>query len=598
MFLIDNLILLASVLTLFAIAFSRFASRLGMPVLVLFIGVGMLAGSEGVGGIEFENYALAHAVGTVGLAIILFDGGLGTSYSAFRLVWRPAALLATVGVLVTTLATGLLAAWLLGLPVLEGLLLGAIVGSTDAAAVFAVLRGQGMNLDERLTRTLEVESGSNDPMAIFLTIGLIEVLLGQSDLGVGLLGLFFMQMGVGTAVGLAVGKGATLLINRISLDSAGLYPVLTAATGLFAFGLAAALGGSGFLAIYLAGIVVGNSPTLVFRRGIFLFHDGMAWLGQIAMFVVLGLLSFPSRLMDAAPEGLLVAAGLILLARPLAVFGLTAPFGFSARELVFISWAGLKGAVPVLLATFPLLLGLPGGHRLFDIIFFVVLVSAILQGSTLGWLARKLRLLGPKRVAPPISLEISSLKHVEGDIIDYGVDPNTRLVGRAVRDLNLPDGALVALVTRGQRLIPPRGSTRLQADDHLFVVVRPELRPLVDRLFSGRGTPGVPEHGVELQGGAILSDLAELYGLDLCPELPPSCEDTLDGWLRHALSDAPLDVGTRLQTPRYTLEVTELRDGRVKRLRLLPRPPDPPSEPEVTLDEAPPEPPATGSAHP
>lgn len=581
MFLIDSIILIGAVLLIFAIASSKFASRLGMPLVVLFIGVGLLAGSEGIGGIDFEDYSLSHAIGTVALAIILFDGGLRTSTSSFKLVWKPAGMLATVGVLVTSFMTGLAVHLIMGVPLLEGMLVGAIAGSTDAAAVFSVLRGRGLNLDERLSGTIEVESGSNDPMAIFLTVGLLQLITGEVEPGFGLVWLFVLQMGVGSVVGVLAGKGAALLINRINLDAAGLYPVLTAATGLFAFGVAAALGGSGFLSIYIAGIVLGNSEKLVFRRGIYLFHDGIAWLSQIAMFVVLGLLAFPSRLMSSADEGLAVAAFLVFVARPLAVFGLIFPFGFTWREMLFISWAGLKGAVPVILATFPLLFGIPAGARYFDVIFFVVLVSALAQGLSLPWLANKLGLLGPDKVEPPLSLEITSLKEVDGDILGYTVPHDSKLVSRFIRDLALPDGALVALLIRDHKIIPPRGSTKLHGGDHLFVVVRGELRPFIDRLFAGEGEVPLPERGIELQGSARLVDLSELYGLELGPlrsgEQNPTPHLTLDEFVRDRLADLTLEPGLRLHCGDRELQVTEVREARVKRAHLFPRPILPPT---------------------
>jgi potassium/hydrogen antiporter len=303
-----------------------------MPVLVLFLGVGMLFGSEGLGGIAFEDYALANSIGSVALAMILFDGGLRTSLDSVRSSWRPALSLSTIGVFLTSLLTGFAAAWILDLPLLHGMLLGSIVGSTDAAAVFSILRTSGLRLPARLTATLEVESGSNDPMAIFLTLGLIALIMGSADSVAGLGILFFLQFGVGGAVGLGIGYLAAWLINRINLDYPGLYPILALSLGLLSFGLAAVLGGSGFLAIYLAGIVLGNS-TIVFRNGIFLFHDAGAWLGQMILFIMLGLLSFPSRLAAVSLDGLLLALVLIFAARPDrgADFGLCLPF-YSAGD--------------------------------------------------------------------------------------------------------------------------------------------------------------------------------------------------------------------------------------------------------------------------
>lgn len=482
-FLIDRLILLGGILLLIGIISSKFSARLGLPVLVLFLAIGMLAGEDGIGGIHFDNFVVAHAIGTLALAVILFDGGLQTKAPALRAAWKPASLLATAGVLVTALVTGVAASRILGLPLMTGLLLGSIVASTDAAAVFSVLRSQGLHLRQRLSATLEVESGSNDPMAIFLTIGFLEVLTGALEFGPGLFRLFVLQMGVGALVGLGLGGLGVLVINRINLGAMGLYPVLASACGLLAFGVAATLQGSGFLAIYVAGIVLGNS-RMVFQRGTFLFMDALAWIGQITMFVVLGLLSTPSDLIAIAAPALLLAAVLILVARPLAVVPLLAPFGFTAREQLFVSWCGLKGAVPIILATFPLMYGLPDGQLLFDIVFFVVLVSAVLQGGTLPALASRLGLQESAAPARFVTLELLSLTDGNAEIVDYTIGETSGLVGRPIRDLRLPEGALVALISRDRSLIAPRGSTELRAGDHVFVIAPPDLKPDVDLAFS------------------------------------------------------------------------------------------------------------------
>ncbi|HEX7119364.1 MAG TPA: potassium/proton antiporter [Longimicrobiales bacterium] len=565
MFAVDRLLLIGAILVLIGIASSKFSARIGLPVLVLFLVVGMLAGSEGIGGIEFENYSLAHGIGTVALAIILFDGGLRTSVRAFRLVLAPALLLATVGVLLTALITGFAASRLVGISLPLGLLLGSIVGSTDAAAVFSVLRAKGLNLRERLAALLEVESGSNDPMAIFLTVGLLQVLLGRMELGVDLLQLFVLQMSVGAGVGLLLGKAAVWAINRVNLDAAGLYPVLAAAAGILAYGVAATLGGSGFLAVYLAGIVIGNG-RIVFPRGILLFHDGMAWLSQIAMFVILGLLSFPSRLAGIAPAGLLTAAALIFIARPIAVGALLPWFGFNWREVAFIAWVGLKGAVPVVLATFPLLFGLEGGQAIFDIVFFVVLVSAVLQGWSLPPLARLLRLQTVPRPEPPVTLEITSLKHVEGDIVAYTVTPRSRAAGRSIRELALPDGAVVAMVVRGQQIIPPRGSTRIVPDDHVFLVLGPEVRPLVDQVFAREDVtpPELPlQTEFPLRGDTTVADLEEFYGI----RIEAAGTETLDELLRRRLGREPTP-GAAVTIGAVALSARQIVDGRIEQVGL------------------------------
>jgi cell volume regulation protein A len=492
MFLVDHLILLGGVLLLTGILSSKFSTRLGLPVLVLFLALGMAAGEDGLG-LEFDSFVTAHAIGTLALAVILFDGGLQTRLPAIRAVWKPAALLATIGVFVTALVTGFAASRILGMPLVPGLLLGSIVASTDAAAVFAVLRSQGVRLRERIAATLEIESGSNDPMAIFLTVGLVQVLAGEVAFGFELAVVFVQQMGIGAVAGMGAGFLGVRLINRINLASAGLYPVLAGACGLIAFGAAAVLGGSGFLAIYLAGIVLGNS-RLVFQRGTFLFMDALAWMGQITMFVVLGLLSTPSELVDVAGPALLVSAVLIFVARPLAVAPLLLPFGFTAREHLLISWVGLKGAVPIILSTFPLMFGVAEGPLIFDVVFFVVLVSATLQGATLGPLATRLGLQTEHVPSPPVSLELMALRDVDAEIVDFAVMPGSPVAGRAVRDLHLPEGAVLAMISRGRSLIPARGPTEVRPGDHLFVIASADRRAAVEAaLRAPLDIPARPE---------------------------------------------------------------------------------------------------------
>lgn len=556
MFPIDMLILGAGVMLLLGIASSKFSARFGVPVLVLFLVLGMLAGSEGIGRIEFENYSVAHAIGTLALAIILFDGGLRTSLASIQSAWRPSLLLATVGVVITAVITGAAAAWILGLSILEGLLLGSIVGSTDAAAVFAILRSGGATLSQRLTATLEIESGSNDPMAIFLTVGCILVLSGQEPLGPGLLLLFVQQMSVGALVGLAIGYAAVLAVNRINLDAAGLYPALVSAFTFLTFGLAAWLGGSGFLAVYLAGIVIGNS-RLVFRRGIFLFYDAGAWLSQISMFVVLGLLSFPSRLLAVGWQALLIGAVLILVARPVAVFSTLFPFRFSLRELTFLSWVGLKGAVPITLATFPLLLGVARTSLIFDVVFFVVVVSALVQGWSLPWLARRLGLQLPAEPTPPVTLEISSLRHVDADIVDYTVTRDSRAAGRRISDLALPEGVVIALISRAGCIIHPHGYTRIEPSDHVVIVLRPATRALVNHVFAAATAPRdelPPMLEFPLRASITVGELEEFYGI----RMNEPATETLDQVLRRRLKDEATLADKTVHFGRIALHVREL----------------------------------------
>ncbi|RUR33620.1 potassium/proton antiporter [Vreelandella nanhaiensis] len=560
MFQVDQLILMAAILLLIGIISSKLSARLGMPVLVLFLGTGMLAGEAGIGGINFDNPVLAHALGTMALAMILFDGGLQTPMSSIRMVWKPASLLATLGVLITSLITGVAAAHILELPLLDGLLLGAIVGSTDAAAVFSLLRNAGIYINRRLKSTLEIESASNDPMAIFLTIGLLEVLVNDMPLGVGLLKLFIMQIGVGGAVGLLVGWASVQLINRIQLVTSGLYPVLVAACGLFAFGVAANLGGSGFLAIFVAGVMIGNRP-IAFQRSTFLFHDGLAWMSQIVMFVVLGLLINPVSLLDVWLEGLLIAAILILVARPLAVAPILKLFGFNNRETGLVAWVGLRGSVPIILAIFPLIFGLEGAELIFNVVFFVVLISATLQGTTLPYVARKLGLTEEPPVVPAASLEITALEDVDADIVEYRLGDFARAANRRLSQIALPDGTVIAMVTRGKNVIPPRGSTMLLPGDHLFVVLRPDTRPFVDCVFA-EGTAiasrELPDQTLRLKGNTSVGEILHSYGIALDNDM----SRTLDALLHERLTANPRE-GDALRLGSVTLSVEGVLEGRI-----------------------------------
>jgi cell volume regulation protein A len=557
---IDSVILITGILLLLGIASNKFSARMGVPVLFLFLVVGMLAGSEGIGGIEFEDYSLANAIGTIALCVILFDGGLRTPLHSVRNAWKPAAVLATLGVIVTAVITGLAASWILHITILEGLLLGSIVGSTDASAVFSVLRSGGVNIRRRLADTLEVESGSNDPMAIFLTVGLIQVLTNAVPLGTGLLMLFLTQLVLGTVVGLLVGYGGVWALKNVRLGAAGLYPVLATALAFLAFGLAAVFGGSGFLAVYLTGIVIGNRRP-VFHRGILLFHDAAAWICQILMFMTLGLLSFPSRLLEASGLALMIAAVLIVVARPIAVFISASIFKFSVRELLFLSLVGLKGAVPITLATFPMMAGLPGASQMFDTAFFVVLVSALIQGWPLPLVARYLKVDEPTRLPPPVMLEISSLQNVDGDIVDYLVDSCCRAAGRIVKDLALPDGVVVALIARGEEIIPPQGSSRIEAGDHVIVVLRPAVRAMVDRVFSNYGQEAskLPvAFEFPLRGTIKVRDIEEFYDLKL--DGPPAA--TLDELVRARLNDEDVSEGVAVPFDQIVLYIREIATDR------------------------------------
>jgi cell volume regulation protein A len=470
---VEHAMLGVAVLLLLGVLASRAADRVGVPALLLFLVLGMLAGSEGPGGIHFDDAAVAAAVGTVALALILFSGGLDTDWASVRPVLPHAAGLSTAGVAVTALVVGVAARYLLGFSLLEGLLLGAIISSTDAAAVFAVLRSKDVHLKGRLKPLLELESGSNDPMAVFLTVGVMQLMTRPSasagDLAVG----FLLQMPLGAAVGYAAGRAGVFLINRVELGYEGLYAVLALSLALLTYGVAYVVGGNGFLAVYLAGIVIGNRP-LIHRRSLLLFHDGAAWLMQIAMFLTLGLLVFPSRLVPVLGEGLLVAAVLMLVARPVAVFLCLLPSRLSAREKAFVSWVGLRGSVPVVLATYPLVAGVPRADEVFNVVFFVVLLSVAVQGATVPLAAR---LLGVE-AAPPVRrdypLEFNPVAGLKSELKELVVPEGSPWAGLAVVDLGLPSGLLIVLIARGDVFVQPRGETRLAVGDTLLILAEPD----------------------------------------------------------------------------------------------------------------------------
>ena len=466
-----------------SILFSRATERIGVPVALVFLGLGMLAGSEGIGGIEFDDHRFAFRLGIAALVLILFDGGLNTPVSVVRLVMRPAALLATVGVLGTA-AMVAAAAHVLGFNWSEALLLGAIVSSTDAAAVFSVLRGSGLHLKRRVGGTLEVESGLNDPMAIILTTVLTANLITPGSALRWSAGLnVLIELAVGTAMGVMFGYGGRAVLKRVRLLAGGLYPAFTLALAFLAFGAPSLLHGSGFLSVYITAVILGNGE-LPYRASLQRVHDAMAWLSQIAMFLVLGLLVYPSRLVEVAVPGLALALFLALIARPLVVAVLLAPFAYTIRDIVYVGWVGLRGAVPIILAMFPVLAGAPGAARIFNVVFFIVVVNAIIPGGTVAWVTRKLGLESSDPPKPKAVLEIESMLPLKGQLLSFYIDEPLVVVGVELSDLPFPDGAAMALIVRGQELIPPKGNTVLQAGDHVYVISRPEDAPLMQLLFG------------------------------------------------------------------------------------------------------------------
>jgi cell volume regulation protein A len=466
-----------------SVVISRASQRIGVPIALLFILVGMLAGSEGLGRIHFEDYEFSFRVGVVALALILFDGGLNTPLAAVRKAAAPAGILATFGVGGTAVLVAAVAN-ALGLGWNEALLLGAVVSSTDAAAVFAVLRGSGLQLKRRVGVTLEVESGINDPVAVILTTVLTQNLLtpGVAS-GFRIPVEVVVQLVVGAAVGAGVGYGGRHLLSRLTLTTGGLYPVVTMALALFAFGAATLGHGSGFLAVYLAGLLLGNGP-LPYRAGLLRVHDALAWLSQVGMFLILGLLVFPSRLIEVAGVGLSIAALLAFVIRPLVVALCLVPFRYPPREVFYIGWVGLRGAIPIVLATFPVLAGAPGAGRLFDLVFFIVVASALVPGATVAWVTRRLGLQSREPPAPQAVLSIESRQPLQGELMSFYIDEALVVTGMPLDELPLPEGSAVTLVVRRNELLPPRPGLTLEPGDHVHLITQPEDRPIIQLMFG------------------------------------------------------------------------------------------------------------------
>jgi len=461
---------------------SRSLERAGIPVALLFLLLGMLAGEEGIGGIAFEDYRFSFVVGTIALVLIVFDGGFNTTYAAIRSGIRPALLLATLGVLLTAGLTALFAR-AIGLSWTEAVLLGAVVSSTDAATVFAVMRGSRLALQRRVGTTLELESGLNDAVAVMLTVGATRAIATGEVPGGAALWDVPWQLIVGGLAGVVLGRFGRWLLTHVRISTGGLYAVVTLGLALFSFGLATVLGGSGFLAVFATAAVLGNG-RIPYQSGLRRIHDAVAWVSQVSMFLMLGFLVFPSRILSVAVPGVLLALFLAFVARPVAVAACLLPFRYPRKEVGYIGWVGLRGAVPVILATYPVLSGVAEAARVFDIVFFIVVVNSIVPGATIRRVTKWLGLDEPPAEVPHATLEITSMGPIEGDLISFHVNPAVLVCDSAIRDLHLPEEASIALIVRGPQLVAARGSTILKAGDQVYVFCRHEDRTIVTLLFG------------------------------------------------------------------------------------------------------------------
>jgi cell volume regulation protein A len=466
----ENAILVGSILLIASIVASKTSFKLGIPTLILFLGIGMMAGSEGIGGIYFDSPQVAQLLGIIALNFILFSGGMDTRWESVRPVLKQGILLSTLGVLLTASVIGVFVHMTTDFTLIEGLLLGSIVSSTDAAAVFSILRTRSIGLKGNLRPLLELESGSNDPMGYVLTIS-FTYLATHSDASITRLILqFFQQMIIGGFLGYVLGRGMTFIINKVKLETEGLYPVLIMAMIFFAYSFTHLIGGNGFLAVYISALVLGNS-NFIHKKSAIKFYDGQAWLMQIVMFLTLGLLVFPSRIIPIAGTGILIALVLIFVARPISVFVSLSFFKSKLRDKLFISWVGLRGAVPIVFATYPLIAGVGKADTIFHLVFFISASSVLLQGYTLPLVAKWLKVIVPKKAGKKLSsLDMELYDTIQSEFVEIILPGNSVAVGKAVVKLNLPKPALIVLLVRDGKYIQPNGSTVLEEGDKLLVL--------------------------------------------------------------------------------------------------------------------------------
>lgn len=560
----DFWMLIGGVLLLAGILSSLVATRFGAPLLLVFLVIGMLAGEDGPGGIAFSNYQITYALGSIALAVILFDGGMRTRLSQVRGALAPAGVLATVGVVMTAGMTGVAVHYILDLGWIPSLLLGSIIASTDAAAVFFLLRSNGLHLQRRVGATLEVESGSNDPMAIFLTLLLVGLAMSPVAVTPGELALsFFQQIGIGGIAGYAGGRVLAHALNRLELPS-GLHPLLAVSGAIALVPLTNILGGSGFLAVYVAGLVVGNRPVRAFAN-VLSVQDAATWLAQMLMFLVLGLLVTPSHLLDLALPALAIAAFLMLVARPIAVVLCLWPFGYGKRELAFVSWVGLRGAVGIFLASVPMLVGLPDAQMYFNIGFVVVLTSLLVQGWSLSWAAFRLGVAVPRRDPPSRRVELDLPGQLEHEMVGYRVAPDCALVSGRGR---LPAWARPVLVVRHGRVLSPEEASTLQVEDYTYYLAPPGRVIRLDWLFAEGADAREAERELfgefTLPGNVPLGPLADFYGLKLSPRVAGKSAAEL---FSDRFDDQP-QIGDSLEVGGAVLVVRDLSEDQVSRVGL------------------------------
>ena len=572
---INALILAIGFLGALGIVATVVAPRLGVPILFVFLAVGMLAGEDGPGGIQFSNFWFANFAGSMALAVILFDGGLKTNADDFRLGLKPAGLLATLGVLVTAGGVALVAQWLLPLSWTEAFLLGAVVSSTDAAAVFGTLHSQQVGLNHRLRSVLEIESGANDPMAVLLTIGLVETLSAEGGMSLSHAVLFFtVQLGGGALIGWGGGRLLNWTLSRMRLPEP-LYPLLAFFGALLIFGLAASVEASGFLATYLAGITLArHRPRHI--RDVQRYHDGIAWMAQVGLFLILGLLATPHELPALLWPALGIGAMLMLVARPLAVALCLTPLRFHWREQLFVAWVGLRGGVPIVLATYPLLAGLPAARTIFDVAFFLVLLSLLLQGSTVGWVAKRLDLLMPQVRTRVHRAEFELLGQSGWEIISYRVSRGTQPLGRTVKQLGLPDASRVVCLIRHGTLLPYSRWGRIEAGDRISLLARPEEVAALDALFERPRSSDLKQREAylglfHLAPEAPTAEVLQAYGATAPASV---AHETLAQTLRRLLPQ-PVE-GDRVRLAGVELTVRRLEAGRIAEVGLrLPKADEP-----------------------